>query len=80
MIEKIRFYPSFRQKIQLSSENRYYRVQWQPCLCSFSTLPQVLDYTCDILYIIDIVVRMHEGEYKRLTFNSRDLSEFSPNY
>ena len=23
--------------------------------------PQVLDYICDILYIVDIVVRMHEG-------------------
>ena len=25
-------------------------------------LYQVLDYICDILYIVDIVVRMHEGE------------------
>ena len=23
---------------------------------------QVLDYICDILYIVDIVVRMHEGK------------------
>ena len=23
--------------------------------------PQVLDYICDILYLVDIVVRMHEG-------------------
>ena len=32
IIEKIRFYPSFMQKIQLLSKNRYYRVQWQPCI------------------------------------------------